>query len=95
MDPETKKLLEEVLELGRDNNKMLKKVRGVQKREAVWGALKMVLIIGIAFGSFYFLQPYVDQLMSMYSSISTASQKLNSSISTASQKLNSGSFLKR
>ena len=84
MDPETKKLLEEVLELGRDNNKMLKKVRGVQKREAVWGALKMVLIIGIAFGSFYFLQPYVDQLMSMYSSISTASQKLNS-----------GSFLKR
>ena len=84
MDSETKKLLEEVLELGRDNNKMLKKVRGVQKREAVWSALKMILVIGIAFGSFYFLQPYVDQLMSMYSSISTASQKLNS-----------GSFLRK
>lgn len=67
MDPESKRLLEETLELTQENNKMLHKVRSVQQWATFWSLLKVFLIVGIALGSFYFLQPYIDQLMSIYS----------------------------
>ncbi len=62
MDPESKKLLQDTFTLAKENNKMLHKVRGVQKRAAFFRVLKFVIIIGIAFGAFYFLQPYIDQV---------------------------------
>jgi hypothetical protein len=76
MDPETKKLLDETLELARENNKLLQKIHGVQKRAIWWSILKAVVVIGIAFGSFYFLEPYVARIESVYSSLS-ASNLLN------------------
>lgn len=79
MDPESKKLLEETFELVKENNKMLHKVRNVQKWAAFWQTLKIVLIIGIAFGSFYFLEPYLNKMVDLYNSISGTNQKLNNS----------------
>ncbi|OGJ03144.1 hypothetical protein A3G06_01660 [Candidatus Nomurabacteria bacterium RIFCSPLOWO2_12_FULL_46_14] len=76
MDPEDRKLLEETLELTKENNQMLRKVRGVQKRAAIWNIVKVVLIVGIAYGSFYYLEPYVDKIMSLYSSIFSAEGQL-------------------
>ncbi len=67
MDPESKRLLEETLELTQENNKMLHKVRSIQQWTTFWSLFKVFLIIGIALGSFYFLQPYIDQLISVYS----------------------------
>lgn len=78
MDPEDRKLLEETLELARENNQMLKKVRSVQKHAMLWSVLKWIIWIGIAFGSFYFLQPYVDRLMDLYNQVQGAQQSFNS-----------------
>jgi len=75
MDSESKKLLEETLELARENNKMLHKVRGVQKWAAFWSGLKIFIIIGIALGSFYFLEPYINKVTDLYNSISGTMQK--------------------
>lgn len=72
MDPESKRLLEETLELTQENNKMLHKVRSIQKWATFWSLLKVFLVIGIALGSFYFLEPYIDQLMNVYSGASEA-----------------------
>ena len=52
----------EMIELIRENNKMLHKVRGVQKRQAIFSVLKIVIIVGIAVGGYYFLQPFVGQI---------------------------------
>ncbi len=79
MDPESKQLLQNTLALAEENNKMLHKIRGVQKRETLWQALKIIVIIGIAFGSFYYIEPYLNKVMSLYSSISGMEQKLNNS----------------
>lgn len=70
MDPESKKLLEETYSLVEENNKMLH----VMKRSMFWARVMSimywVLIIGISVGAFYFLQPYVDQLLKTYGSVS-------------------------
>lgn len=79
MDPESKKLLEDTLALAQENNKMLRKIRSVQKWSIFWSWLKIILIIGITLGSFYFLQPYINKITDLYSSISGTAQELNNS----------------
>ncbi len=77
MDPESKKLLEETFKLTEENNHMLRKVRNVQKWSTFWSSLKVIIVIGIALGAFYFLDPYVDKMISLYNSVSGTTQKVN------------------
>jgi len=79
MDSESRNLLEKTLSLTEENNKMLHKIRGVQKREITWRTLKIIIIVGITFGAFYFLEPYVNKIVNLYNSISGTEQKLNNS----------------
>jgi len=65
MNPEERKLLQNTFNLAEENNKMLHKVRGVQKRQVLFSVLKWIIIIGITVGAFYFLEPYVQQLQSL------------------------------
>lgn len=75
MDPESKKLLEETFRVVQENNQMLHRVRSIQKWSAFWQTFKVLVIIGIALGSFYFLQPYIDKMLDLYNSISGSQQK--------------------
>ncbi len=86
MDPESKELLENTLELAGENNKLLHKIRGVQKRETLWQVLKWAVILGIAFGSFYYLEPYLNKVMDMYNSV-TGMEKSIKDVSSGSSSL--------
>jgi len=63
MNPEERKLLQNTFNLAEENNKMLRKVRGIQKAQAFFSVLKWIVIIGVAIGAFYFLQPYIDNVL--------------------------------
>ena len=67
MSPEERKLLEENLELTKENNKMLHSMRRSMRTARVMSILYWVFIIGSAVGAFYLSQPYIDQLKSVYS----------------------------
>jgi len=66
MDSESKKLLEETFRLAQNNNDMLRSI----KRSMMWGhitrTIYWVFIIGSAVGAFYLLQPYIEDLKSVY-----------------------------
>lgn len=66
MDQEIKNLLEENLKLSKENNELLIKVRRVQKWSQYSRIFYWVLIIGITYGAFYFIQPYLENLLSLY-----------------------------
>ncbi len=76
-DLESKQLLKHVLELTEENNRILHKVRGVQRRGAVWRALKYLVIVTVALGSFYFLEPYINQVKNAYNSIMSVQEKID------------------
>lgn len=69
MNPEESRMLRETFELARKNNDILTKLH----RASVWGravkTIYWVLLLGITIGAFYFLQPYVDQLQSLYGQV--------------------------
>lgn len=56
------KLLSENLKLSRQNNKMLKKIHHTMVLGRVVKAVYWVIIIGSAFGLYFFMQPYIDGL---------------------------------
>ncbi len=62
MDQKDRELLQKVLEVTEENNRMVHRIY----RSWWWGriarAFYWLVIIGIAFGTFYFLQPYVDKV---------------------------------
>ena len=79
MDSESRQLLQNTLALAEENNKMLHKIRGVQKRGTLWQVLKLIVIIGIALGSFYYIEPYLNKIMDLYNSVSGMQQQINNS----------------
>lgn len=64
-DPRT----EHLLELVEENNKMLKKMRRGQTFDRVLRIIYWLVLIGIAVGSFYYLQPWLEQMMGVYGNI--------------------------
>lgn len=70
MDEEDRNLLEHTLRIVEENNKMLRRVRGVQKRAALMSLLYWIFIIGAAIGAFYFIQPYINKVEQIFKEFS-------------------------
>ncbi len=62
MDPVDRDMLKKVVELSEENNRMVHKLYRSWWWGRVWKSLYWVVIIGVAFGAFYFLQPYFDKI---------------------------------
>jgi len=60
MDPEDKRIIRENLELAKENQEMLKKMRRGQFIGNIARIFYWVIIIGASFGAYYFIQPYID-----------------------------------
>jgi hypothetical protein len=78
MDPETNKLLQDTFELVKDNNIMLHKIRRGQKWASFMRMVYWIFIIGISIGAWYYLQPYVNKMISLYNQVSGSTSTVNS-----------------
>ena len=66
------KELREIREMVKENNRMLRKIQ-TRFRWATFGTiLKWTIYIGIAVGSWYYLQPFVDQMRETVNSLQEA-----------------------
>ena len=62
MDSESRQILENTRKLVEDNNRMLKQINRRQRWASFFQAVYWLIIISLGIGTFYFLQPYVDQV---------------------------------
>lgn len=60
---------ERMMHLLEENNKLLKQMRRSQKIGRTMQVLYWLVIVGLAVGAFYFLQPWIEQTLAMYSAI--------------------------
>jgi len=88
MDPREKALFEEMHELVQENNKILHRLQ----RSARWSKflrfVYWVIIIGTSVGAYYYLQPYIDKLMGVYSGMQSDLNNVKGVTSQASDLLN-------
>jgi hypothetical protein len=75
MDPESKKLLEKTFALAEENNKILHKVRSTQKWATWWSVVKVIIIVGVTLGVFYFLEPFVNKFINIWNNVSGSQQQ--------------------
>ena len=70
MDDESKKLLESTYELAKENNNLLHSMRRSMRIQRAMSYVYWTFIILTAIGAYYFIQPYVEQLIDAYGSSS-------------------------
>lgn len=78
MDPESKKLLQDTFNLAQENNELLRSMKRSMRLARVMSILYWVFIIGSAVGAYYLIQPYVDQVMNVYSGAGDAIKSFKS-----------------
>jgi hypothetical protein len=78
VDTEERKLLEEALTLAKENNKMLHSMRRSMIFGRVMSFIYWALIIGSAVGAYYYIQPYIDQLLGVYGGAKSNLDSINS-----------------
>jgi hypothetical protein len=78
MSPEEREMLEKSVALAEENNKMLHSLM----RSMRWGRIARIvywtLIIGSAVGAYYFVQPYIDQIIGVYGGTKNSLENVNS-----------------
>ena len=67
MTPEERSLLERTYKIAQENNEILRKMRSVSRWATAFKVFYWVVILGLSFGAFYAIQPYMNQVLSMYS----------------------------
>ena len=73
MNPEDKALLEKVYKMTEENNTILKSIYRTNKIGLTIKVLYWV-ILGLSFGAFYFVQPYVNSLTGVLDSVGVANK---------------------
>ncbi len=66
MEEKDRELLRATLKLAEENNRILAKLYRSWWWSRAWKWFYWLVIVGVALGAFYFLQPYVDRLKQLY-----------------------------
>jgi hypothetical protein len=69
MSPEDRKTLDEIKNIAEDCRDILHRIQRARRLEMAWRIFYWIIILGLAFGSYYFIQPYIDRLLSAYGTI--------------------------
>lgn len=98
MDEQEKKLLEQTYELVKENNQILHRMRRDQKRAFMFRVIYWVIILSFAYGAYFYIEPYVQKFITLYSSSNQSLQKfvfpevsqINAIFNNSAKKVNGG-----
>jgi len=78
MNPQEKELLEETAGLARENNKILRSLRRSARVGQIIRVAYWVILIGASVGAYYYIQPYLEQLLGVYTGLQNGVGNINS-----------------
>lgn len=81
MDSQDRELLQKTFQLAEENNAMLRKMRRSMRVANAMRIVYWLIIIGLSVGALYFIQPYIDQLLQVYSGAQSDLQSLQNLVS--------------
>lgn len=80
MDPNSEARLKHIEETVEKNYQILVRMRRSQRHGQVFRVIYWTLIILLAFGSLYFIQPYLSSLLDAYTGIQNTQEQLQTTI---------------
>lgn len=85
-DEELKVLLRENIEVSKESLKILKKINRGRIFGSIFSALKWTIIIGISFGTFYYIEPFVSKYLDLMKDLTSGVEnagKISNNINSA------------
>lgn len=76
MSPEERSLLERTYKISEENNSILKSMRRTARLGTAMKLIYWIVILGLSYGAYYFIQPYLNTVMGMYDKVQSASDLL-------------------
>jgi hypothetical protein len=61
--------IDKLIELTEENNRLLKTLITDLRWRQLYSLVKWIIIIGLTFGAYVYLQPYLDKTLEMYKQI--------------------------
>ncbi len=65
MESDSKKITE-MFEMIKENNQILHKLHRIQRRAHFFRIVYWLIMIGLALGAYYYIQPYLNQIVDLY-----------------------------
>ncbi len=84
MTPEERALLRDTAELVKENHLILKSMRRNARIASFLRVIYWLIILGTAFGTYYFIQPYIDPLLKFIDSSKSNVQILKDALTRVS-----------
>ena len=69
MTPDERELLTQSIKIAEENNKMLHSMRRSARISSFLRIVYWFIILGTAFGTYYFIQPYLDAVIKSYNNM--------------------------
>lgn len=88
-DEELKVLLRENIEISRESLKILKKINRGRILSSIFSALKWTLIIGISFGAYYYIEPYLSKYIDRIINLAPGVEKVGEISNNADSEVSS------
>jgi hypothetical protein len=80
MDPIIDARLKGIEESLEKNHEILVRIRQVQKNAQLFKLFYWVLIISATFGAFYYVQPYINQILGVYTGFQGTQEQMQNNI---------------
>ena len=80
MEPDIDARLKRIEETLEKNHNLLVRIRRVQRNGQLFKIFYWILIFLFALGAFYYIQPYLNQLIEAYTGIQNTQEQLQNSI---------------
>jgi len=77
MNPDIETQIAEIKEMVKENNKILKKIQTGNRWVIIMGFAKWIVYIAILVGTYAVLQPYLNQMIGLYSGIQESADTLS------------------
>lgn len=88
MTPEEKSLLERTYKLVQENNEMIRSMRRMARVSGLFRAAYWIVIIGLSFGAYYFIQPYLETMLGIVGGAQSNIETLQSAASKVNEIIN-------
>jgi hypothetical protein len=89
MDPELKRVLEEIIAISRENNKILRRMQNTARWGRAFRVFYWVIIIGSMLGAYYYFQPFIQVIAKQYELGSSFFSQLQQEGTSLNEVLNS------
>jgi hypothetical protein len=80
MTPEEHSIIERTLKLTEENNKILRSIRAENRLSMIMRIIYWVIILGISFGAYYLIQPYIDGVLGAYGDLQGGLESLQGNL---------------